>query len=67
MSGIGIGYTRMVLPPGVLRKCVDCGKEARTEEELESFTKHRRFKHGRMNLCYDCRNARSRLGGRGPS
>ncbi len=49
------------VPPGVLRKCHGCGKEARNEEDLEKFAKRKRDPHGRMNLCKDCHNARSRL------
>ena len=46
------------VPPGVLRKCTGCGKEAIDERDLEKFVKRR---VGRMNLCKDCHNARSRL------
>lgn len=59
--------SRMVLPPGVLRKCVDCGMEALDEEDLEKFMKRKKAPYGRGNLCKSCRNARTRLGGRRPS
>ncbi len=58
---------RMKLPPGVLRKCIDCGKEALDEADLEGFMKRKKAPHGRANLCKSCRNARTRLGGRRPS
>lgn len=58
---------RMKLPPGVLRKCIDCGREAWDEAMLEFFMKRKEAPHGRANLCKDCRNARTRLGGRRPS
>ena len=57
---------RMKLPPGVLRKCTECGKEALDEGDLEKFMKRKSAPHGRGNLCKDCRNARTRLGGRRP-
>lgn len=43
-----------------LRKCVDCGCEAHTEEELELFEKEADGKHGRRNLCSTCRKERDR-------
>lgn len=52
---------RVVLPLGVLRKCIECGREARTEEDLEFFMKRKEATHGRANICKDCRNARTRL------
>ena len=58
---------RMKLPPGVLRKCTECGKEARAKKDLKEFMKRKNAPHGRGNLCKGCRNARTRLGGRRPS
>ncbi len=55
------GYTRMKVPPGVLRKCTQCGTEAIDEMDLENFMKRKSAPHGRGNLCKDCHNLRSRL------
>ena len=44
----------------ILRKCIDCGLEARTEKDLESFRKNKASKHERMNLCKQCSNKRLR-------
>ena len=49
------------VPPGVLRKCTGCGKEAIDEMDLEKFCKRKRDPYGRMNLCRTCHNAGSRL------
>ena len=49
------------LPPGVLRRCTDCGREARDEGMLAFFMKRKEAPHGRANLCKYCHNARSRL------
>lgn len=54
----------MKVPPGVLRKCTQCGKEAIDEMDLEKFVKRKSAPHGRMNLCKDCHNLRSRIGWR---
>lgn len=43
-----------------LRKCRDCGLEAHNEDELENFVKIKHCKHGRFNLCKECRNKRDR-------
>ncbi len=45
-----------------LRTCVDCGLEAHTTEELNKFVKDGRKtrRHGRWNLCKECRNKRRR-------
>lgn len=56
-----MGYARMVLPPGVLRKCTHCGKEAVDEEDLELFVKRKTAPHGRMNYCKRCHNRRSKV------
>lgn len=53
---------RMELEPGVLRKCIDCGKEALDEMDLELFMKRKTAPHGRANLCKKCRNTRTRIG-----
>jgi hypothetical protein len=37
-----------------LRKCTECGKEAHTEDQLELFTKSKKSKYGRENLCKEC-------------
>lgn len=50
------------MPPGVLRKCIDCGTEALNEMDLEKFVKRKEAPHGRANICKDCRNARTRIG-----
>jgi len=49
------------VPPGVLRKCTVCGKEARNEEDLEKLMKRKEAPYGRANLCKDCHNTNSRL------
>jgi len=43
-----------------LRKCLDCGLEANTEEELESFTKYKNHPSGRRNLCKKCDTLRAK-------
>ena len=37
-----------------LRKCIRCGLEANTEEELELFTTHPTAKYRKRNLCRKC-------------
>jgi len=37
-----------------LRKCRECGLEAHTEEELESFAIHKSYKYGRASICKEC-------------
>ena len=37
-----------------LRKCRDCGIEAKTEEELDGFVLDLLGKHGKQNLCKPC-------------
>lgn len=49
------------LPPGVLRRCTGCGKEAIDEMDLEKFVKRPRDPCERMNLCKTCHNSNSRL------
>ena len=51
----------MVLPPGILRKCTECGKEAIDEEDLELFVKSKTAPHGRQNNCKECHNKRSKI------
>lgn len=46
-----------------LRKCNHCGIEAWGEEDLELFAPDRTQKHGRKNLCHDCRKAQRRANG----
>lgn len=41
-----------------LRKCRECGLEAHTEEDLELFTKSKKGKYGRGNLCKGCNSKR---------
>lgn len=41
-----------------LRKCLDCGVEAKTEDELETFAKNRAAHYGKANLCKTCVNKR---------
>jgi len=41
-----------------LRKCVECGLEAHSEEELELFVKESDCIHNRRNLCKTCINKR---------
>ncbi len=43
-----------------LRKCITCGLEARTEEELELFTKAKLNKYGRRNMCKKCHAKQAR-------
>ena len=49
------------VPPGVLRKCTECGKEAIDEMDLEKLMKRKEAPYGRANLCKDCHNTNSRL------
>lgn len=55
-----LGYERMRLEPGILRKCTNCGKEAIDAEDLEKFVKRKTAPHGRANYCKECHNKRSR-------
>ncbi len=41
-----------------LRKCCDCGLEAKTETALELFTQNAPSSHGRANLCKGCSSTR---------
>ncbi|KKL28390.1 hypothetical protein LCGC14_2375640 [marine sediment metagenome] len=43
-----------------LRKCVSCGLEAYTTEDLERFRKGKRNRYGRMNICKKCGNQQMR-------
>lgn len=43
----------------MLRKCIKCGLEAHTREELEQFSKSEHGKHGRMNICKPCKSKES--------
>ena len=43
-----------------LRKCLQCGLEAITIDDLELFAKGNESKHGRQNLCKSCENKRKR-------
>ena len=47
------------LPLGVLRKCVICGLEAKTQEDLELFTLNANYKNKRQNVCKKCLNERN--------
>lgn len=48
----------------VLRKCYVCGLEANKESELELFAQGTKYhKHGRQNICNECRRKRRRKGG----
>ena len=49
------------VPPGVLRKCTQCGKEAIDKMDLEKFLKRTRDPYGRANLCKACHNTNSRI------
>ncbi|HLE74954.1 MAG TPA: hypothetical protein VI864_02790 [Candidatus Bathyarchaeia archaeon] len=40
-----------------LRVCRECGREARNEADLEKFTKGKRNRYGRRNICKACQNA----------
>lgn len=44
----------------ILRKCHECGLEARTEEDLEMFCKGKRKPYGRQTICKKCRNSQMR-------
>lgn len=46
-----------------LRKCRKCGLEAHTEEDLTLFTKDKRSKYGRTNLCNVCAKHKNRKWG----
>lgn len=48
----------------VLRKCQYCGLEAKTPEDLESFTKAKRYLYRRRNICKPCFASLLRKGGR---
>jgi len=43
-----------------LRRCVDCGRLAKTVSDLEFFIKDRRKPHGHKNLCVYCSRERGR-------
>jgi len=47
-----------------LRKCSECGLEAFTVEDLEKFTKAKKYKYGRRNICKSCFAASLRKGGK---
>ncbi len=47
-----------------LRKCRICGLEAYTEQDLEKFTKFKRLRHGRNNLCKECHNSMRKESGK---
>ena len=47
-----------------LRKCQYCGLEAYTEEDLEKFTKAKKYKYGRRNICKSCFAGLIRKGGK---
>ncbi len=49
---------------GPLRKCQYCGLEAHNEIDLEKFTKAKKYKHGRRNICKPCFAGLLRKGGR---
>lgn len=38
----------------IIRKCLSCGKEAHTEEDLKGFVKDKRMRFGRRNRCNEC-------------
>lgn len=38
-----------------LRKCLYCGVEAHTEEDLEEFVNHSEARHGKRNMCLACK------------
>ena len=50
-KGITLNYEWMP----VLRTCTICGAVAKTHDELKGFAKDSRAKHGRANLCLNCR------------
>jgi DNA-directed RNA polymerase subunit RPC12/RpoP len=45
-----------------LRKCIRCGIEANTKEELELFSKSKTARYSRRNICKECNAARYRQG-----
>ena len=47
-----------------LRKCQYCGLEAHNEGDLEKFTKAKRYKYGRRNICKPCFAGLLRKGGK---
>ncbi len=46
----------MSKPINLLRKCLDCGLEAKTTEGLELFVKDKLMVHGYQNRCKKCFN-----------
>lgn len=44
-----------------LRKCRDCGIEARSEKELENFRTSRNSKHGKDNHCKNCHRKENKV------
>ena len=44
----------------ILRKCVDCGLEAYTTEDLEKFSANSASKYGRQKICKECYNTKKR-------
>ena len=44
----------------LLRKCMDCGLEAHSKDELKKFTKNAESSYGRKNLCKQCENKRGK-------
>lgn len=44
-----------------LRKCIHCGLEALTIDDLKNFTKNKRGKYGRGNSCHRCTREHRRL------
>ena len=41
---------------GTLRKCKECGIEAKCEGDLHNFVANHTSKHGRMEICHTCFN-----------
>ena len=48
----------------LMRRCSYCGLEAYTEEDLEKFTKAKKYKYGRRNICKKCFAGLLRKGGK---
>lgn len=47
----------------ILRKCTQCGLEAKTKDDLELFRKNPNYPFGRANICKQCVNKKLRKGG----
>ena len=44
-----------------LRTCLDCGLEAKTEDDLDLFLTHPNMKYNKANCCKECHNKRMKI------